>query len=839
MNKLTKLLSIFLIAGAISVGTVAAVGCNKGNTGDGGNGDNTQQGDTNNGDDNKDDNNGDTNNGDDNKDDNNGDDKKDEDDKKDDDKKDEDEGLLVIDKDVTGIIVEGISDVSKALSSEEPSYDIDKDAIEVYLAKGEVKGDKVDADHLSLVLRDPTDTKITTWTGLKAHGTYSVSISVTDIKPGEGASENIGNALKATKTIALDNHVVADSLCVIDGDDVKYEQVQGEDEISGTWKYQVTRLNGEKETVTGVEVTGLNTSIVTDGDAEAKLSYTFTDTDGQEYTITGKVTYKINEDTTKVSQSFALNPNELTDEQKTKLKTEDVRVQDGRFVIQATSGSVDDHAGTAPEYEGKYLASRIKLGGKFDGDNAKRYIKIKIDGPATITAYSFENGSGARYVSLYKNIDFSAKKPVASGIVGARQAAKEKENATHVFKVTEAGEYYLVAEEGDVCITYVQVDQLVSSENNSAIVLQGETKLAKLFAETKTKDYKQTFTLNDVFSVNQLEYTFRAVYHNSATAEKVEEKALTEGLTYWLGETQLTPGTTQLTELGEQTITVKVANETAVATYKIVVESAVSGITGITASIKSSVDTSLASDSATVEITKNSFDITLVGENTNATSEVTSVKYRLKSAEAGNEEDLGDGKQLGKGDYVFIVKATVTDSVESKSAEFEATCELSLIVAGSLQDVKYTVTAEDVSTNVGTSATTKTTTLYDTAHGKIVVGTNCKGGTNKVTVNNVEYSSRIQVGGTWKLSEGAEKNAIIITVKEACTVKVIYATSSSGTARTLNIYNAEGGTVAEGKAVDAAEMVEYTVSAGGTYYLGSAGSGINIFYIEFDYNSNN
>ena len=69
-NKFTKLLSIFLIAGAISAGSVAVAGCtHNNNTGDGGNGDNTQQGDTNNGDDNKDDDNKD----DDNKgDDNNG-----------------------------------------------------------------------------------------------------------------------------------------------------------------------------------------------------------------------------------------------------------------------------------------------------------------------------------------------------------------------------------------------------------------------------------------------------------------------------------------------------------------------------------------------------------------------------------------------------------------------------------------------------------------------------------------------------------------------------------------------------------------------------------------------
>lgn len=762
--------------------------------------------------------------------------------------------LFEVAADVRALIVEGYGDADVQLSSSKTSHTIDKSAIKVYFATGSssnpVKGAEVLAANFELELREPSLAPASSWTDLKSDGDYKIVAKLKNCKLAEGAPAGLTvEMITSTITVTVHNAIVSNSLAVKVSDSVKTTQVQSsKNEILPTWTFEVTRENGDKEDVPAAEVTvsGLDTTKV---NAAGVATLTWGN-------VTGTQSYTITKDETKVEQSYALNFAELTAEEKTKLKTEDVSIQNGRFVVQATSGEVADHRGSAPEYDGKYLAGRLKLGGKYDGDNAKRYVKITTDGEATITVYGFANsgtagnGASGRYLSLYENVTFGPKASDASktvatatGLIGTKQETLQKENSKHEFSVAEAGTYWLLCEGGDVCITYIQIDQLVTKGDGVAErpLPAGETKLAKLSVKSKTADYKQSFTVGQTFSVSD-EYSYNGVYYNTVTCAKVKEEAITTGLTYWLGGTQLVPGTTVLSAdlfaaLGDQKITVKVDGETETAEYTVSVESAVPGVTGITASVKDTVNTEVSSADAKITLAKTDIEAALVGSNANATIQINTVKYRLKSAAAGSETEITESAELGVGEYVIVVVATVTDSGANKSAEFETTCELRIAVAGAIQDIKYTISADDV-TAVDSSNSTAENTLLDDGNGKIVVGTNCKGGANSVTVDGTAYSNRIQLGGTYKPADGS-KNAIVLEVKEACTIKVIYNTSSNGTARTLSVWNSAGEKAVAGEAVDGAKMVSYEITTAGTYYLGSEGSGINIWYIEIDYTSNN
>lgn len=767
---------------------------------------------------------------------------------------------------VDGIIIEGITQETVTLSPTKTSHTIDTSAIKVYLATDNVKGDEVPAANVIISVKKPGGTVITELSGLKEDGAYNVDVSLdaTKCEMAQGAAATVGD-LKDTVTVTISNPVQQGSLVVKQGDGVLTTQMQtAVNSILPTWTYEVTLANGDKKDVPASEVTvsGLDTTKINDSGV-ATLTWG---------TITGTQAYTITANENLVAQSFAVNFGELTEEQKTKLKTEDVSIQGGRFVVQATGGEVADHRGSAPDYDGKYLASRLKLGGKYDADNAKRYVKITTDGEATITVYGYANsgtagaGAAGRFLSIYKNVTYGPKggtdesKQVGTGsdLVGTKQDTLQKENSKHEFTVTEAGTYWLVCETGDVCITYIQVDQLVTKADGvEAITLAGETKLAKLSVKSTTTDYKQTFTVGDTFSVSE-EYSYEGVYYNTVTMEKVKTEAVTTGITYWLGETQLTPGTTVLEgdlfeKLGEQKITVKVDGETEAADYTVVVESAVPGVTGITASVNKE-STEVADASAKLTLNKTDIAAAIVGENENATVNVTSVKYRLKSAEAGTETEIESSVELAPGEYVLVVTANVADATASKNADFTATCNLIVSVAGARQDVSMLAT--EVATKVNTDGYAEETVLYTTADGTIsVTGNSSKktvietDGTNGRTYGSgddaITFSHRIKFGG----AAATNQCSLVIETKGAATITVYCISSSSGAARAPKVMDAEGKDITatssvkvEGEAMNGTQIlgtqickVEFTVSEAGTYYFGSASSGLNVYGVVIDY----
>lgn len=109
-------------------------------------------------------------------------------------------------------------------------------------------------------------------------------------------------------------------------------------------------------------------------------------------------------------------------------------------------------------------------------------------------------------------------------------------------------------------------------------------------------------------------------------------------------------------------------------------------------------------------------------------------------------------------------------------------------------------------------------------------GKSIKINSNSKTINGVEYTKRLQFGGS-----GAEDSRNLnFQVDGPCTIAIGLVTGSSGNARTLNVAagtfdNIIGTMPAGDDPIEA--TVSYTGSEPTTIYVYSASSGINIYYI--------
>lgn len=122
-------------------------------------------------------------------------------------------------------------------------------------------------------------------------------------------------------------------------------------------------------------------------------------------------------------------------------------------------------------------------------------------------------------------------------------------------------------------------------------------------------------------------------------------------------------------------------------------------------------------------------------------------------------------------------------------------------------------------------------TVYATASGKITVDASAK------TIDGVAYTQRLKFGGTGNVKNGTPSRVIGFPVDGPCTITAA-ATSSNGTEdRTLNVFAADGsvlGTIAAPAGTIAVGSYAYTGEAA-TLYLGSAKSGLNIYFVKVEY----
>ncbi len=721
------------------------------------------------------------------------------------------------------LIVEGVGDTEVQLSETKKSHTIDKSAVKVYFNVGTLqaptKGDEVPAANLTVVLKAPNGQEVSEWTGLKVNGTYKLEVRLKNCQLAEG-SDLLLTDFNSITSVNVINKVKADSLAVKTGEDVKLSQKPGNDIISSTWKYEVTRENGDKEDVEASKVTvsGLNTTI--SGDKTATLACTI-----EGISVSGSVQYKIEDDATKVAQSFAMNFSFLTVDQEAAVKAgEEVVLQGSRFAFKSYSGGeIASHGKT---FDGKYFAKRIKFNGKSDAANTDRYIKVHVDGPAILTVYAYHNAgtegtpSNARQVGVFK--EYTAATPSAP--VSEPQDTIEKNDTKHVFSLPEAGDYYICCVGNGLTFTYVQVDQLVpEGEGVGEIVLGGEVVPAAISA-THSSGKTQHVTIGTAWDSIKSQYTVKATGVNNVTCDSVETDVTAQAM-YAVPEDFATA-------IGEKVITVDYSGVKT--TFKVIVDSTVSGIYGLNSSLKASVNTQLPSADAKLKLTKDDIVNTLVGENAEAAITAFTVFN-------GGTEMGADGLEFAVSDSEYVLTITATVQAGEQTATLTATITFTVEVASN--DPTQSFLAPDAlptETALAAGATITENNLFKAiADGAMEysIGKDATAGipnsSKPVTVNLQDGTKKTFLSAIRTMADatiGANSTTVSITAKEKVTLKVyaIFCNSSYNSNKSAKLnYQIGDATVSvadTGANRQTPNTIEVTLEAGETLKLWTSGA---------------
>lgn len=723
------------------------------------------------------------------------------------------------------LIVEGVGETEVQLSETKKSHSIDKSAVKVYFNVGTLqaptKGDEVPAANLTVVLKAPNGQEVSEWTGLKVNGTYKLEVRLKNCQLAEGSDLLLTDFNNITSVNVI-NKVKADSLAVKTGEDVKFSQVQSStDELTPTWKYEVTRENGDKEDVDASKVTRSGFDTTTAGkNRVATLACTI-----EGISVSGSVKYTIVANANLVAQSFAMNFSFLTADQEAAVKAgEEVVLQDGRFAFKSyTGGEIASHGKT---FDGKYFAKRIKFNGKSDAANTDRYIKVHVDGPATLTVYAYHNAgtegtpSDARQVGVFK--EYTAATP--SVPVSKPQDTVEKKDTKHVFSLPEAGDYYICCVGNGLTFTYVQVDQLVpEGDGVEGIVLGGEVVPAAISA-THSSGKTQHVTIGTTWDSIKSQYTVKATGVNNVTCDSVETD-VTAQATCAVPEDFATA-------IGEKVITVDYSGVKT--TFKVIVDSTVSGIYGLNSSLKASVNTQLPSADAKLKLTKDNIVNTLVGENAEATITAFTVFY-------GDTEMGADGLEFAVSDSEYVLTITATVKAGEQTATLTATITFTVEVASN--DPTQSFLAPDAlptETALAAGATITENNLFKAiADGAMEysIGKDATAGIpnslKPVTVNLQDGTKKTFLSAIRTMADatiGANSTTVSITAKEKVTLKVyaIFCNSSYNSNKSAKLnYQIGDATVSvadTGANRQTPNTIEVTLEAGETLKLWTSGA---------------
>lgn len=723
------------------------------------------------------------------------------------------------------LIVEGVGDTEVQLSETKKSHSIDKSAVKVYFNVGTLqaptKGDEVPAANLTVVLKAPNGQEVSEWTGLKVNGTYKLEVRLKNCQLAEG-SDLLLTDFNSITSVNVINKVKADSLAVKTGEDVKFSQIQSStDELTPTWKYEVTRENGDKEDVDASKVTRSGFDTTTAGENRvATLACTI-----EGISVSGSVKYTIVANANLVAQSFAMNFSFLTADQEASVKAgKEVVMQDGRFAFKSyTGGDIADHGKT---FDGKYFAKRIKFNGKSDAANTDRYIKVHVDGPATLTVYAYHNAgtegtpSNARQVGVFK--EYTAATP--SVPVSEPQDTIEKKDTKHVFSLPEAGDYYICCVGNGLTFTYLQVDQLVpEGEGVEEIVLGGEVVPAAISA-THSSGKTQHVTIGTTWDSIKSQYTVKATGVNNVTCDSVETD-VTAQATYAVPKDFATA-------IGEKVITVNYSGVKT--TFKVIVDSTVSGIYGLNSSLKASVNTQLPSADAKLKLTKDDIVNTLVGENAEAAITAFTVFN-------GDTEMGADGLEFAVSDSEYVLTITATVKAGEQTATLTATITFTVEVASN--DPTQSFLAPDelpTETALAAGATITENNLFKAiADGAMEysIGKNATAGipnsSKPVTVNLQDGTKKTFLSAIRTMADatiGANSTTVSITAKEKVTLKVyaIFCNSSYNSNKSAKLnYQIGDATVSvadTGANRQTPNTIEVTLEAGETLKLWTSGA---------------
>lgn len=791
MNKLTKLLSVFLIAGVVGTGA-AAVGCtqrgHEHTAGENWHQDETSHWHVC-------------------KEDETILDKADHADSDNDGKCDECDYVLgfIAPAGVTGLVVEGYGDETVTLSATKKSHTIDKNAIKVYLRSGATKGAEVPSDYYELKLYRGGLDLVTNWENITDDADFVIEATLKGVVDAEGKPVT---GKRGEVTVSIKNPVTAVTLKT-----GTTTQVQSSTNSMTDWTYEATRANGDKFDVDASKITVGVMDTVTVGSHTVDITY------GK---VTGSVTYTITADQSKISQSYAINFTYLSAADKASIVAGNaVSLQNDRFVVQSsTGGSVDSHKKT---YDDKYIAERLKVNGSSSAKNCARYIKVHADGAGTITVIAYNNGGtlgdgNTRGVSLYASRTPDPAGDTYANQVGTTAAIPSKDHATVTFSVTAAGDYYITC---DAAMTYcyVQLDQLVDSSNGAQeVVLTGEDDVGAI--EIVKPQTAPTFKVNGTF--NHEGYSVKATVVNKTTL-KSEVKDVTAQATFT---------TPDMTVPGKKDVSVSYGGLSD--GYSITVYSEVDGIYGIKASLAASVNVQVESAASKLTLTKDDIKVALLGENAEAT--VTAYTAKI------NDVEITTGTELPVGEYVIKVTATVTAGAQTATISDDIELEVSVKpAAGSLANV--IVGSTEAKAAAGTHTAAKD--LYSGENGRVFITASAAGSViiedNSKSYGDKSFTQRIKLGGEGTVAA----RAIGVEVKTGSTI-VIYAMSSSSSAsRDMRLMDADGNALSVTSTLDEGAMgqldgaslhkVTYTVTAPGTYYFGSVSGGINVYGVEILY----
>ena len=626
---------------------------------------------------------------------------------------------LIIAKEVDGLVVEGITAETVVLNKEsKTSHTIDKSAIKVYFAKNGEKADEVPDAYLDIKLTNPAGAAVTEWANLKDDGVYKVNIKIINAKMEEGAQATVADLTEAI-SITIDNAIVPNSLTLKSGTTTQVQSVV--DSISSTWTFEVERKNGDKVAVTGTPKITIDTSVVGE-DKEATV-----EVEVNGVTCTGTVLYTITENAEMRVQSYAYN---FGFDEHVGAYDEDTYLVDSKgdhtgtyVMIPGSKTETGAAAGVAMEANKprestdgeKYFLNRLTFGGgtftssgPVDSNvNKKKYLVIKAESAGKLTIYWSRNSSAdTRGIALWSeeqwngniNIGGSASAadgpydyagngsshiPVASAS-NKNTTGKETDPELATFTIPEAGVYYLTTATNQAAyLYYIQIDNEYNDSTVENVAVEDGEKVVASLKKSHTDDaegnpYVQEFNLGDTFSVNS-GYSFKATTAAKNTAKLYPDEIIEySNLTFKIGTTTVVPGTTVLnSELIPQTGVVKVTVEYGDASlqYDIKVNSAL-GVDSITATINPELNKVVSSADATVLVKKSDIIVTANGTNSNV-----DIEYTATYGEG--TEITADGVQIGVGDWTVTVNATVTDKTTSSLTKtFTATVALKIVADG-------------------------------------------------------------------------------------------------------------------------------------------------------------
>ncbi|MGN0803832.1 MAG: bacterial Ig-like domain-containing protein [Candidatus Coproplasma sp.] len=581
-------------------------------------------------------------------------------------------------------------------------------------------------------------------------------------------------------------------------------QVQGADTISSSLAWEVELASGAKEDVTGVIVTGVDTY----GVGENKTANAELVMDGK--TLTKSFNYTVTDDASFVVQSSILNVNKLT--QNTAGITENQDLGNG-LTITAKSGKVVKIDGSNKSADGKAFTQRLNMqgspikSGALDGTTIFRTLQFNHEAVADatsaktiITLYVSSSSAGAaRQIALFKQAGTNGTDATLTQV---GEAVSGVDGVTKVqFTVTEAGTYHVTSLSSGWYIHYVRVDKIIeggASEEQPINATAGET-LASL--EKTVPSAVQTFTVGDVFSSAGIQVL--GVYANDVTCD-VSKRDVSAEATY---------SGYDMSAVGKQTVTISYGEKTT--TYSITVESEVKGVYGATATLKSGFVTEIPASSSDTTITIKKSDIVtaMEGENADAT-----ISYVVKEGDTVIDDTTG--LALTKGAHTLTVEITVSAGDKT----YSVTKEVAVTITKEGEASPVSIVASNLT--AGSANLTADEVIADETLAKVTLLTGCKIEANTGTV---PYTNRIKTNG----GATATQKAIKIEVTAGCTVTVLYKKGSADT-RQLSIYNSEMTalqTAGEGADSSTLFTFTYTITTAGTYYLGGD-NGINVFEIN-------